>query len=56
MHALSTSVPQLGQSQGVPQDSLPKPSAPPLARGSGAGSHQYPPIWQAPEGESSPLQ
>ena len=51
MHALSTSAPQLGQARNIMQDSLPVPSAPPMAGGPDEGNPSYPHIWQPSEGE-----
>ena len=54
MQALATSALQLGQAQPetVMQDSLPNPSAPPMAGASGTGPSSYPPVWQPYEGEA----
>ena len=53
MQALAASAPQLGQArpETVMQESLPTPSAPPMAGASGTGPSSYPPIWQPSEGE-----
>lgn len=53
MQALAASAPQLGQAQPetIMQESLPNPSAPPMAGDSGTGPSNYPPIWQPSEGE-----
>lgn len=51
MHALSTSAPQLRQVSSIMQDSLPVPSAPPMAGGADESSRTYPHIWQPSEGE-----
>ena len=51
MHALSTSAPQMGQSHDMIQDSLPSPSAPPMAGEQQDRSTGYPRIWHPSEGE-----
>ncbi len=58
MQALAASAPQLGQAQPetLMQDSLPKPSAPPMAAESGAGLSSYPSVRQSSQGEPDGLQ